>query len=327
MSHTEITIHADDKASGQRLDTFLSANLGSDHSRTQVQSWIETEHVVVNGKTILKSNHRLKGGETILVLIPEPLPEEVVAEALELSILYQDGDLAVINKPPGMSAHPAGPIRTGTLVNALLHHLDDLSGIGGVLRPGIVHRLDKPTSGILLVAKNDRAHHALAAQFAERSISKTYLAVVRGHPDPKEGIISQSIGRHPHDRKKFALDPKGKAAETHYEVQQFLEDHAFLLLKPRTGRTHQLRVHLASFGHPIVGDTLYGYRLKSGVLSNVQSALRKYQGILLHAESIEFVHPTTCEKMTFSATPPTGFIRIVELLRTAYLSDVKDQAT
>lgn len=315
MSTKRITLHADNDVSGERLDAFVSSSLGKSHSRTQVQSWIESGNVSVNGVPTTRPSHRLKGGETITVAEPEPVSDTVVPENIELCILYQDEDLAVINKPPGMSAHPAGPIRTGTLVNALLHHLDGLSGIGGVMRPGIVHRLDKPTSGILLIAKNDRSHHALAAQFAERTISKTYLAVVRGHPDPKHGIISQPIGRHSHDRKKFAIDLKGKAAETHYEVRQFLEDHAFMVLKPKTGRTHQLRVHLASLGHPIVGDTLYGYRLKAGVLPQLQKAVRNYPGILLHAERIEFTHPRTEKRLEFFVPPPAEFNEILQTLR------------
>jgi len=263
----------------------------------------------------------LKGGEQISVDPPEPVPQDIEPEALDISILYQDSDLAIINKPPGMSAHPSGSIRSGTLVNALLHYLDDLSGIGGVTRPGIVHRLDKVTSGLMIIAKNDYSHHHIARQFAERTISKTYLAVVRGHPTERTGEVDEPIARHPTDRKKFTVGPDGKPALTQYEVLQFLEGHALVAAHPQTGRTHQIRVHLSRLGHPIAGDQMYGYRLRAGVLPRVQKILHKYPGILLHAQRIEFQHPRTEEKLSFQVEPPKEFTQVADLLRKSYCSD------
>jgi len=227
--------------------------------------------------------------------VPEPEKSKLEAENIPLDIIYEDKDILVINKPRGLTVHPGAGNRSGTLVNALLHHCRDLSGIGGVERPGIVHRLDKDTSGILLVAKNDKAHQVLSAQFKDRTIQKTYLAIVKGNPKKDEGTIAEPIGRHPVNRKKMAVSHKGREAVTHYKVLKRFKEYSLVELKPKTGRTHQLRVHLAHIGHSILGDPVYG----------------KGNAQLLHAYKIKFTHPRTEKELEFEAKLPDDMLKLI----------------
>lgn len=245
--------------STERLDRWLAAQLG-DQSRTSVQRWIENGLVMVNGRPA-RASLRLAPGDHIAFSPPQPEPSALAAEAIPLDILYEDEDLLVIDKPAGLVVHPAPGHPAGTLVNAILHHCPDLQGVGGVQRPGIVHRLDKQTSGLLLVAKNDRSHRYLQAQFKDRTVAKTYLALVSGHLAPAQGRIDAPIGRHPRHRQRMAvLSQGGREAVTDYEVLAVYSDATLVAAHPRTGRTHQIRLHFASLGHPIVGDQVYGPR-------------------------------------------------------------------
>ncbi len=243
-----------------RLDRFLADEL-PDHSRAEVQRWIKQGLARVNGKTA-RPGMALKPGDVIALTIPEPEPTELLPEDIPLVILYEDEDIIAVDKPAGMVVHPAAGHSSGTLVNAILWHFPDIEGVGEGGRPGIVHRLDKDTSGIILVAKNPRAHRHLQAQFKDRTIEKTYLALVHGHVSPEQGLIDAPIGRHPRHRKRMAIVPanKGRAAQTEYEVVAYYDVNTLLAAHPLTGRTHQIRVHLASIGHPVVGDTVYGRR-------------------------------------------------------------------
>ena len=243
-----------------RLDRFLSELL-PDYSRAQVQRWIKDGRVLVNQEQA-KAGMALKPGDEVTVNIPQPAPTELTPENIPLTVLYEDDDVIAIDKPAGMVVHPAVGHSQGTLVNALLWHFPHIEGVGEGGRPGIVHRLDKNTSGIILVAKNARAHRHLQAQFKDRTIEKTYLALVHGHVSPEQGLIDAPIGRHPRHRKRMAIVPasKGREARTEYEVIAFYDANTLVAAHPLTGRTHQIRVHLASIGHPVVGDTVYGRR-------------------------------------------------------------------
>jgi 23S rRNA pseudouridine1911/1915/1917 synthase len=240
----------------------------------------------------------------VIVALPEPTPTTVQAEELPLEFLYQDADVAVLNKPPGMVVHPGAGHASGTLVNALLHHVDDLSGVGGELRPGIVHRLDRGTSGLMLVARNDRAHRALAAQLADRTLSRTYLAIVRGNVKAAAGELEGDIGRDPRDRKRMAVVERGRYARTRYEVVERLRGHTLLRCRLFTGRTHQIRVHLAAFGHPVAGDRQYA-RTRPGDPPRP----------MLHAYRLRFTHPASGRELEFEAVPPADFTGFLESLR------------
>ncbi len=241
-----------------RLDRYLAAQL-PDHSRSEVQRWIKEGLARVNERPA-KASLSLEPGDMVTLTIPEPPPTELQPEAIPLTILYEDADVIAIDKPAGMVVHPAAGHASGTLVNALLYHFPDIEGVGEGGRPGIVHRLDKDTSGIILVAKNPRAHRYLQAQFKARTVEKTYLALVHGHVSPKEGLIDAPIGRHPRHRQRMAVTPadKGREAQTEYKVLAFYGPATLVAAHPLTGRTHQIRVHFASIGHPVVGDPLYG---------------------------------------------------------------------
>jgi 23S rRNA pseudouridine1911/1915/1917 synthase len=292
---------------GQRLDAAL-AKLEPSLSRAQVRRLIEQGAVTVSG-AVVKPAHRLRGGERISGAVPEPVPAEVAAEPLPLAILYQDADVAVIDKPAGLVVHPAPGHSGGTLVNALLHHLKDLSGVGGELRPGIVHRLDKDTSGVLVVAKNDAAHRALAAQFKVHSVLREYLALVRGAPRAASGRIEAAIGRHPTDRKRMSTKARrGRAAVTHYEVVERLRGASLLRLRLETGRTHQVRVHLASIGVSILGDPVYG----GGRAQGTELGLARQA---LHAAVLVFRHPRTGAELRFESPLPADLARALEALR------------
>ena len=278
-------------ASGVRLDVLLS---GDALSRSRAAALIEEGRVTVDGKVILKPSFKAPEGAKVVAALPEIRKTETLPEDIPLDILYEDEALAVINKPAGLVVHPAAGNQTGTLVNALLFHLSSLSGIGGEERPGIVHRLDKDTSGLMLVAKDDQAHISLSSQLEARTIEKHYHAVVLGHMKEASGRIEKPIGRDPKDRKKMAVVPDGRYALTDWKVLEERGPFATLLdLHIHTGRTHQIRVHMASIGHPVLGDSLYGAK-------RAPHADR----LMLHAYSIAFDHPRTGERMTFIQPAP-----------------------
>ncbi|MBQ3222407.1 MAG: RluA family pseudouridine synthase [Clostridia bacterium] len=291
-------------AEAGRLDVFVAQ--AAEITRSRAASLIEEGAVLVNGKRPEKAGLKLKGGEEISIEIPEAQPAEVVAQDIPLDILYQDEDVAVVFKPSGMVVHPAAGNPDGTLVNALLKHLNGLSGIGGVLRPGIVHRIDRDTSGILLVAKNDRAHLSLSGQIAEHSVERAYKAIVIGHMKENAGDVDAPLGRHPTDRKKFAIVKGGKEAFTHWEELEQLRGASLLECRLKTGRTHQIRVHMASLGHPLLGDPVYGPK---------RSPFPVEGGQLLHAYRIAFTHPVSGERMRFEAEPEPRFMYWLEKLR------------
>jgi 23S rRNA pseudouridine1911/1915/1917 synthase len=293
---------ADSSAQGQRLDQFLSAT-GIWPSRSFAQKLISAGGVTSNGK-ILKPSFRLEPGVEIQISWEDPEPLTVTPEAIPLEILYEDHDLVVVNKPRGMVVHPAAGNYHGTLVNALLEHCRDLSGIGGVIRPGIVHRLDKDTSGVLVVAKNDLAHLALAAQIKNRSMKRIYKVLVHGSP-PESGRIEAPIGRHPIERKKMAVVRGGKTAVTNYRALEYLGAYSLVEIKLESGRTHQIRVHLSYLGYPVVGDPVYG-RNKEVV---------PIYGQALHAATLGFTHPRTGEYMEFSSEIPEVMQQAMEWCR------------
>ncbi|MDO4739472.1 MAG: RluA family pseudouridine synthase [Eubacteriales bacterium] len=287
-----------------RLDVFVAR--AADVTRSRAANLIEEGAVLVDGKRPAKAGLSLRGGERIDIALPEAQPAVALAQDIPLRILYQDADVAVVFKPSGMVVHPAAGNPDGTLVNALLQHLDGLSGIGGVLRPGIVHRIDRDTSGILLVAKNDRAHLSLSEQIAAHSVERAYKAIVIGQMKQSEGDVDAPLGRHPTDRKKFAVVKGGKEAFTHYQTLEQLRGAALLECRLKTGRTHQIRVHMASIGHPLLGDPVYGPKKPPYPVEG---------GQLLHAYRIAFTHPSTGERMRFEAEPEERFLHWLEKLR------------
>ena len=294
----------DASAEGARIDRFLSEQ-ETTLTRSAIQKLIEDGHVTVNGAVPAK-NRRLKAGDRVTVTVPEPVLPEAGPENIPLDIVYEDSDLLVVNKPRGMVVHPAAGNETGTLVNALLFHCgDSLSGINGVLRPGIVHRIDKDTSGLLIVAKNDLSHRFLAAQIKEHSFTRKYQAVVCGNLRDDQGTVNAPIGRHPTDRKKMAVTARNsREAVTHYRVLTRYRGYTHIELTLETGRTHQIRVHMASLGHPVAGDPVYGGK----------NYLKSLNGQCLHAYYISFVHPRTRETLTFSSPLPDYFTRFLSTL-------------
>lgn len=281
---------------GQRLDVALSEAAGL--TRSRVAALMADGNVTVDGKVETKSGAKAKQGQIVILTIPAPKPAVPVAQEIPLTILYQDDDLAVVLKPCGMVVHPAAGNEDGTLVNALLHHLDHLSGIGGELRPGIVHRLDKDTSGLLLVAKNDQSQLALSRQLQERQMEKHYRALVEGNLREDSGRIDQPIARSKKDRKKMAIDPEGRPSITDWTVLARGRNVTLLDVHILTGRTHQIRVHMKSIGHPVCGDPIYG----SGRGAKVPR-------LMLHAYTLSFTHPRTGERMTFTAPLPEEFVQ------------------
>jgi len=285
-----------------RLDKYLAQELPV--SRTQLTNAILGGSVTVNG-TAVKPGDKVKAGDEIVVTLPDPAPAELEPEDIALDIVYQDSDIAVVNKPQGMVVHPAPGHATGTLAGGLLSVLDNLSGIGGQMRPGIVHRLDKDTSGLLVVAKNDEAHAALSAQLADKSARRVYSALVHGNIKEDRLDIDKPIGRSHSDRKKMAVDSRGRHAVTHITVVERFGEFTYVRAALETGRTHQIRVHLASIGHPVAGDPVYGpktVRLHKG-------------GQLLHAGELSFIHPATGERVTFTAPLPDYFEAALHKLR------------
>lgn len=289
---------------GLRADRFLAEEIG-ELSRSAVQKLLEEGHVLLNGKPVSKSDRTVFGAE-YAVTLPEPRELGVEPENIPLDIVYEDGDLLVINKKKGMVVHPAPGHNSGTLVNALLYHCRDLSGINGVLRPGIVHRIDMDTSGLIVVAKNDAAHRALAEQLKDHSLARTYEAIACGNFREDRGTVSAPIGRNPADRKKMAVTEKNsKDAVTHWEVLGRYPGYSHLRLHLETGRTHQIRVHMAYLNHPLLGDTVYG-RKKAELGQGSQC---------LHARELTFLHPSTGERITVSCELPDYFREVLEKLQ------------
>ena len=287
---------------GQRVDRFISENV-EDLTRSAVQSIIENGGVSVGGK-VIKKNYKLKVSDLVVVTIPEPVELDVTPEDIPLNVVFEDEHLLVVNKPKGMVVHPAAGNYTGTLVNALLSHCKgNLSGINGVIRPGIVHRIDKNTSGLLIVAKTNPAHLGLASQIKEHSFTRIYEAVVYGNIKDDFGVIDAPIGRHPTDRKKMCVTEKNsKNAITHYEVIERLNGFTHLRLRLETGRTHQIRVHMAYLGHPVAGDDVYGPK----------KCITKLCGQCLHAKVIGFIHPITGEELFFDSPLPDYFVSFLK---------------
>lgn len=286
-----------------RVDTYISSKL-EELSRSAVQKLIEDKNVTVNNK-IINKNYKVKLNDEIKILVPDPQTLDVKAEDIALEVVYEDEDVAVINKAQGMVVHPAAGHYTGTLVNALMHKLDDLSSINGVLRPGIVHRLDKNTSGLLIIAKNDFAHNFLSECLKEHSINRIYYALVEGVVKNDKGLIDAPLGRSEKDRKKRCITNKNsKQAITNYEVVKRYKGYTLVKLKLETGRTHQIRVHMKYIGHPVVGDDVYGKEDKKFGL----------KGQLLHSKSIGFIHPTSKEYIELDSELPKYFIDVLEKL-------------
>lgn len=303
MRNEIFTIAPED--AGKRLDVWLTATLG-EFSRSYVETLIEQGDVTVGGKTV-KAGYKVKTGDSVEVNVPEPRTLEVVAEEIPLDILHEDEDIIVINKPRGMVVHPAAGNYSGTLVNALLKHCSgSLSDINGVIRPGIVHRIDKDTSGVLVIAKNNNAHSILSHKLKEHDVNRVYIAAAEGIISADRGKVDAPIGRHPVDRKKMAVNLKnGRRAVTHFRVLERFKSDTLLELKLETGRTHQIRVHMAYIGHPLVGDAVYGRKKQK----------YGFEGQALHAAVLGFIHPRTGKYVEFSAEPPQEFRELIEKLR------------
>jgi len=298
----KVVLQGEKEDEGKRIDVFLAAEL--DYTRSYIKKLIVDGLVFVNGKTV-KPSYKVKENDEVVVNIPEAEKIDVLPENIPLDILYEDDDIIVINKPQGMVVHPAPGNYSGTLVNALLYHCKNLSGINGILRPGIVHRLDKDTSGVMVVAKNDKAHISLSNQIKERSVFKKYVAIVEGVIKDEEGKIEAPIGRHPVDRKKMAVIEDGRYALTLYKVLERFKENTLVEAVIKTGRTHQIRVHMAYIGHPIVGDHVYGFKRQKF----------KLEGQALHSSVLGFMHPTKGVYMEFEAPLPEYFVRLIEILR------------
>ena len=303
MNEKEIfTVTAEE--AGQRLDGFL-ADAMEELSRSRIQNLCQDGMITVNGKSA-KKNQKLKGGDVIEVELPPPAPTEILPQDIPLDIVYEDDSVLVINKPKGMVVHPAPGHPDGTIVNAVMFHCGErLSGIGGELRPAIDHRIDKDTSGLLMIAKNDKAHAALSAQLKDKSLSRVYEAIVLGNLKEEQGTVDAPIGRSLRDRKKMAVIEGGRPAVTHYETVARYNGYCHVRCHLETGRTHQIRVHMASIGHPLAGDEVYGRgKEKTGL-----------EGQCLHAGRIRFIHPDSGEAMEFSCPLPEYFVSFEEKLR------------
>ena len=299
-------LHFNADITGERIDKFLDGRIES-LSRSYIQKLIKEKKILVNQLPV-KANYKLTTGDTIILQIPDPEPLDIQPENIPLDILYEDDDILVVNKPKGMVVHPAPGHYEGTLVNALLYHCkDSLSGINGVMRPGIVHRIDQDTTGVLVVCKNDKAHQFIAEQLAVHSITRTYHAIVWNNLSEEQGTITGAIGRNPIDRKKMAINEKnGKPAVTHYQVLDHLNrKFNYIACNLETGRTHQIRVHMSSIGHPILGDTVYGPQKSPYALT----------GQTLHAKTLGFIHPTTKKYVEFDAPLPDYFQKLLKKLK------------
>ena len=299
-----ILLRASEESKNQRLDAFLASSLDG-LTRSQATRLIESGEVAVNGRAVSKS-YKLAGGEGIAVTLPEPEPVEAVPQDIPLDVVYEDADVIVVNKPSGMVVHPAPGHPDGTLVNALLYHCaGTLSGVGGALRPGIVHRIDRDTSGLIIAAKNDAAHQCLSAQLADHTLARTYECIVVGALREDRGTVDAPIARHPTDRKRMAVVAGGREAVTHWEVIARYPGYTHVRCRLETGRTHQIRVHMAYIGHPILGDTVYGTKKEVPGLT----------GQCLHAVGLRFLHPRTHEVMELSCPLPDEFTRMLQKIR------------
>ena len=299
-----IRLRASEESKNQRLDAFLASSLDG-LTRSQATRLIESGEVAVNGRAVSKS-YKLAGGEDVAVTLPEPEPVEAVPQDIPLDVVYEDADVIVVNKPSGMVVHPAPGHPDGTLVNALLYHCaGTLSGVGGALRPGIVHRIDRDTSGLIIAAKNDAAHQYLSAQLADHTLARTYECIVVGKLREDRGTVDAPIARHPTDRKRMAVVAGGREAVTHWEVIARYPGYTHVRCRLETGRTHQIRVHMAYIGHPILGDTVYGAKKEVPGLT----------GQCLHAVGLRFLHPRTHEVMELSCPLPEEFTRMLQKIR------------
>jgi 23S rRNA pseudouridine1911/1915/1917 synthase len=305
--HDQRNLHefiVEQEQTGERIDKYIAESLEEGFSRTQIQQWVKEGHVKVNGREV-KTNYKLHTNDAIILLIPDAIELDIEAEEMELDVVYEDSDVIVVNKPRGMVVHPAPGHYKGTLVNGLMFHCRDLSGINGVLRPGIVHRIDKDTSGLIMAAKNDLAHAGLAEQLKNHSVTRKYVAIVQGVIMHEHGTVDAPIGRDPFDRKLFVVTERNsKQSITHFVVQERLKDHTLLELKLETGRTHQIRVHMKFIHHPLVGDPTYGRGRNEFIV-----------GQALHAGVLGFVHPRTGEYLEFTAPLPEDMKQLLADLR------------
>jgi 23S rRNA pseudouridine1911/1915/1917 synthase len=291
-----LTLQVNKEDAAQRVDAWLAAHV-DDLTRSAAARLLEESRVTCGGKVLAK-NYKLTGGETLEVILPDPAPVDVTPQDIPLDIVYEDGDVIVVNKPKGLVVHPAPGHPDGTLVNALLYHCgDSLSGIGGELRPGIVHRIDRDTSGLIIAAKNDFAHQKLAAQLQDHTLARIYRCIVVGNLREDSGTVDAPIGRHPVDRKKMAVVSNGRPAVTHWTVLERFSGFTYVECRLETGRTHQIRVHMAHIGHPILGDTVYGNK----------KPVPGLQGQCLHAVGLRFLHPRTGEMIELSCDLPEEF--------------------
>ena len=286
-----------------RIDKFIS-EAGFELTRSRIQGLISDGNITVNDK-VVKANYKVRENDHIKILIPDAVPVDIPAEDIPLDIVYEDDHILIVNKGKGMVVHPAPGHYTGTLVNALMHHCkDNLSGINGELRPGIVHRIDMDTTGLLVICKNDKAHNFIAKQLKEHSITRKYQAIVYNAFKDEEGTIEGNIGRHPNDRKKMTITPNGKEAITHYKVLKNLGKFTLVECQLETGRTHQIRVHMSSINHPLLGDEIYGPK----------TCPYNLQGQVLHAKTLGFIHPETKEYMEFDSDLPEYFNKLIDIL-------------
>jgi len=300
----EIKFLADLSDENKRIDSYLAEKVDG-YSRSYMQKLIDDNHVRVNGKEI-KSNYKLKERDVVDIIIPDVQPLDVKAEKIALDIVYEDDDIVVINKPQGMVVHPAHGNYTGTIVNALLDHCDNLSGINGVVRPGIVHRIDKDTSGVIVIAKTNEAHLSLSAQLKDHTINRRYIALLEGIIKVDIGTVDAPIGRNTFDRKKMAvIERNSKSAVTHFSVLERYNHHTLIEARLETGRTHQIRVHMSYIGHPVVGDTVYGFKKQKF----------DTKGQLLHARLLGFIHPRTGKYVEFETPLPDYFQNIIRIIK------------
>ncbi|TQR20818.1 RluA family pseudouridine synthase [Psychrobacillus vulpis] len=298
----ELTFLIEEEQAKERIDKAI-ASFDTDWSRSQIQNYLKDGHVLVNGETV-KSNYKVKKGDVIVVTTPEAIPLDVVAENLNLEIVYEDEDVVVVNKPRGMVVHPAPGHTSGTLVNGLMYQIKDLSGINGVMRPGIVHRIDKDTSGLLMVAKNDVAHESLVDQLVKKTVTRKYIALVHGRIAHDKGTIDAPIGRDKKDRQSMAVVDNGKHAVTHFRVLDRFENFTLVECQLETGRTHQIRVHMKYIGYPLAGDPKYGPKKTVD-----------FDGQVLHAEVLGFIQPKTGEYLEFSYPLPEDFKNLLDHLK------------
>ncbi|MCR5149324.1 MAG: RluA family pseudouridine synthase [Eubacterium sp.] len=305
MNNNEITLYPDDFLIGTRIDKYLSDEM-EDLSRSYIQQLIDDEKILVNGRKV-KSSYKLREKDSIFLNIPEPEELEIIPEDIPLNIVHEDEDILIIDKPQGMVVHPAAGHFTGTLVNAIMYHCkDQLSGINGIMRPGIVHRIDMNTSGLLVICKNDNAHRKLSQQFSVHSITREYTAICYNSFNQDEGTIDKPIARSKNDRKKMAIDMTGRRAVTHYKVEERLkQDFSLVKCRLETGRTHQIRVHMASVNHPLLGDDVYGPK----------KCPFNLKGQMLHAGKLGFIHPGTNEYVEYNSELPDYFMKILKALR------------